>query len=173
MLRSKLLLAASVALAFAVWGVMVQSSRSQPPAAPVTEVHPPADQSYVGYKACMACHLKQTMAWKKTKHFTEAFAKLPAKYQADPSCLACHSTGYGAATGYKDASTETLAGTTCEACHGPASAHVAAAKPFISAKPTPEQTEKIKGTIYKVMPNNVCIRCHADQGHKAHPAYDK
>jgi len=174
MVRSKLLLGASVALAFAIWGVTVQSSRSQPPAIAVTEVHPPADQTYVGYKACMACHLKETQAWKKTKHFTDAFAKVPAKYQADPNCLICHATGYGAATGFKDAaSSDALAGTTCEACHGPASAHVAAAKPFISKKPTADEQEKIKGTIYKVMPNNVCIRCHADQGHTAHPAYDK
>ena len=31
----------------------------------------------------------------------------------------------------------------------------------------------IRGTIYKVMPQNVCIRCHASQGHKEHPKYDK
>jgi hypothetical protein len=24
-----------------------------------------------------------------------------------------------------------------------------------------------------VQPINVCARCHQDQGHKAHPAYDK
>ena len=174
LMRSKLLLGASVALALAVWGILAQPSRSQPPPEAIPEVHPPANQTYVGSKACMACHFKETMAWKKTKHATEAFQKLPAKYQADASCLICHSTGFGQPTGFKDiASTENLAGTTCEACHGPGSAHVAAAKPFIGKKLTPEQTKEVSGTIYKVQPGNVCMRCHTTEAHKAHPAYDK
>lgn len=174
--RAKMLLGASLVLAFAVWGFMAQSSRSQPPAEPVPEAKPPADATYVGYKACMACHLKESLAWKKTKHFTEAFPKLPEKYKTDASCLACHSTGYGTASGYDKAPDNikaNLEGTTCEACHGPSSAHVAAAKPFIAKKPDAEQTKAIKATIYKVQPGNVCVRCHTDQGHKAHPAYDK
>jgi hypothetical protein len=175
MVRSRVLLGASAALAFAVWGVMAQSSRSQPPAEPVAEVHPPADQTYVGSKACAPCHFKENTTWKKSKHATEAFSKLPAKYQADASCLTCHSTGYGAATGFKDvASTPTLAGTTCEACHGPGSKHVEVAKPLINVKKlSPEQDKLVRGTIYKVMPNNACIRCHTEQSHKPHPAYDK
>ena len=115
----------------------MQSVWSQPPAEPAgPAVTPPADQTYTGAKACTACHFKQSMAWKKTKHDTDAFAKLPAKYKADASCLICHSTGFGAATGFKDeASTPNLAGTTCEACHGPGSKHVEAAKPFTNKKP--------------------------------------
>ena len=114
----------------------MQSVRSQPPAEPAgPAVTPPADQTYVGTKACTACHFKQFMAWKKTKHATDAFAKLPAKYKTDASCLICHSTGFGTATGFKDeASTPNLAGTTCEACHGPGSKHVEAAKPFATKK---------------------------------------
>lgn len=174
LVRSKVMLAASAALAVGILGVMAQSSRSQPPAIPASQAKPPADATYVGYKQCMACHLKEYMAWKKTKHFTEAFAKVPEKYRTDASCMICHSTGFGAATGFKDAaSTETLEGTTCEACHGPGSAHVAAAKPFIAKKPDAEQTKAINATIYKVMPDNVCIRCHTEAGHKPHPAYDK
>jgi hypothetical protein len=173
--RPKWLFVASVAVGLAVCGFMAQSVRSQPPAEPLTEVHPPADQTYVGTKACTACHLKQYMAWKKTKHATDSFEKLPAKYKTDASCLICHSTGFGTATGFKDeASTPTLAGTTCEACHGPGSKHVETAKPFIAMKTlTPEQTASVRGTIYKVLPQNVCMRCHATQVHKAHPAYDK
>jgi hypothetical protein len=175
LVRSKLLLSASVALTFAVLGIMAQSSRSQPPAEPVTEVHPPAGQTYVGTKACSACHFKEFMTWKKTKHATEAFQKLPAKYQTDASCLICHSTGFGQPTGFKDiASTENLAGTTCEACHGPGSAHVATAKPFTNVKVlSPEQQAQVRGTIYKVQPGNVCMRCHTEPAHKPHPAYDK
>jgi hypothetical protein len=117
------------------------------------------------------------MTWKKTKHATDAFAKLPAKYKTDASCLICHSTGFGAATGFKDeATTANLAGTSCEACHGPGSKHAEIAKPFMNKKPTAEQEKEIRGSIYKVLPDNVCIRCHATQVHdlpKKHPAYDK
>jgi hypothetical protein len=172
--RSKVLLAVGTVLAVAVLGIVVQSSRSQPPPEPVADVHPPADQTYVGAKACAACHFKQMMVWKKTKHSTEAFQKLPAKYQADASCLICHSTGFGKPTGFKDmATTENLAGTTCEACHGPGSAHVATAKPFIGKKLTPDQDKEVRATIYKILPGNVCARCHTEVGHKPHPAFDK
>ncbi len=51
--------------------------------------------------------------------------------------------------------------------------HVVAAKPFIGKKLTPEQDKEVRGTIYKVMPGNVCMRCHTEAAHKAHPAYDK
>ena len=173
--RRRVLTGLALVLIFAVCGILVQSVRSQPPAEPAgPAVTPPADQTYVGTKACTACHLKQWMAWKKTKHNTDAFAKLPAKYKTDAACLACHSTGFGTASGFKDeASTPNLAGTTCEACHGPGSKHVEAAKPFISTKPTPEQETMLRGTIYKVLPQNVCMRCHATQVHKEHPKYDK
>ena len=149
--------------------------RSQPPAEPVTEVHPPADQTYTGSKQCSACHFKEYMAWKKTKHAKEAFESLAAKYRTDGACLKCHATGYGAATGFKDAaSTPNLAGTTCEACHGPGSKHDAIAKKYANKKVlAPDEDKEVRGSIYKVMPQNVCVRCHIDQQHKAHPPYDK
>jgi len=174
-LRQRVLAGLATALVLGACGILAQSARSQPPAEPAgPAVTPPADQTYVGTKACTACHLKQWMSWKKTKHFTEAFSKLPAKYKTDASCLACHSTGFGTATGFKDeTSTPNLAGTTCEACHGPGSKHVEVSKPFIAKKPTAEETLALRGTIYKVQPQNVCMRCHATQVHKEHPKHDK
>ena len=173
--RQRVFVGLVTVLTLTACGILVQSVRSQPPAEPASPAaSPPADQTYTGSKACSACHFKQFMTWKKTKHNTEAFAKLPAKYKTDATCLICHSTGFGAATGFKDeASTPTLAGTTCEACHGPGSKHAEAAKPFMNKKPTPEEEKMIRGTIYKVLPQNVCVRCHTEPGHKAHPAYDK
>ena len=124
---------------------------------------------------CAACHLKEFKTWKATKHATESFAKLPAKYKADASCLACHSTGFGTPTGYKDDTTANLAGTTCEACHGPGSKHAEIAKKYESVKLTAGSAEdkEVRGSIYKVMPHNVCCRCHTAEGHKPHPDYDK
>jgi len=159
----------------AMVAMLAPPARSQPPAEVVSEVHPPADQTYTGTKQCAACHLKAYMAWKKTKHAKEAFESLPAKYRADGECVKCHATGYGAATGFKDAaSTPNLAGTTCEACHGPGSKHGAIAKKYENKKVlAPDEDKEVRGSIYKIMPQNVCVRCHIDQQHKAHPPYDK
>jgi mono/diheme cytochrome c family protein len=172
--KRAVLVGLTVMLAVLIVGIAGQTVNSQPPAVAVSDVKPPADQTYIGVKQCSACHFKQFMTWKKSKHATESFAKLPAKYKTDASCLACHSTGYGAATGFKDeASTPNLAGTTCEACHGPGSKHQEIAKKYANAKLTPEQEKEVRGSTYKVLPHNVCASCHASLGHKPHPTYDK
>ncbi len=174
--RRRVLMSVAMVMALTVGGIVAQSVRSQPPAEPAgPAVSPPADQTYTGAKACSACHFKQFMAWKKTKHATDAFSKLPAKYKTDATCLICHATGFGAATGFKDeASSATLVGTSCEACHGPGSKHAEEAKKFANKKKLePEEEKMVRGTIYKVLPQNVCMRCHATQVHKAHPKYDK
>ena len=172
--RQRVFVGLATLLAFAV-GILGPRAWSQPPAEPAGPVAtPPADQTYTGATACSACHLKQFMTWKKTKHATDAFTKVPAKYKTDATCLICHSTGFGAASGFKDeASTPKLAGTTCEACHGPGSKHAEAARQYKDKKLTPDEEKLVRGTIYKVLPQNVCMRCHATQVHKAHPAYDK
>ena len=165
----------TLGVATALIVIAARSVHSQSPAAAAAEATPPADQTYVGKMKCAACHLKEFKTWKATKHCTEAFAKLPAKYKADATCLVCHSTGFGTATGYKDELTPNLAGTTCEACHGPGSKHAEIAKKYESVKLTAGSAEdkEVRGSIYKVPPGNVCIRCHTDQAHKPHPAYDK
>ena len=164
-----------VGIAMVFSALVVHNVQSQPPTAEATEAHPPADQTYTGAKQCGSCHFKQYMAWKKTKHAKEAFECLAAKYQADPQCINCHSTGYGAATGFKDiATTPNLAGTSCEACHGPGSKHDAIAKKYANKKKLePDEEKEVRGSIYKVQPQNVCIRCHISQTHGEHPKYDK
>ncbi len=173
--KKAMLAGVTLGLVMAISAIAVRPVNAQPPAEAVTAVTPPADQTYTGKMKCAACHLKEFKVWKTTKHCTEAFAKLPAKYKADASCLICHSTGFGAATGYKDDTTANLAGTTCEACHGPGSAHAAIAKKYETVKLVAGSAEdkEVRGSIYKVIPGNVCARCHTDQGHKPHPAYDK
>jgi len=106
------------------------------------------------------------MSWKKTKH-SKAFEVLTAKYQSDEKCLKCHTTGYDKATGYKTAADEALAGVTCENCHGPGSKHEEVAQPFAKVKElTPEQEKMIRDSIWKMLPQNVCVTCHSVQAHK-------
>lgn len=143
---------------------------AQEPLKPLAQ--PPEDQTYVGSKNCSSCHFDQYLVWRQTKH-AKAFDILPAKYRTDASCLKCHTTGHGEPTGYKDASTAALAGTSCEACHGPASKHVEISKQFSNKKLSPEQEAYVRSTTHKILPGNSCTQCHVAQGHKKHPEYDK
>lgn len=131
------------------------------------EEAPPAGQTYTGSKKCSACHFEQYLTWKKTKH-ASAFEVLTAKYETDQKCLKCHTTGLGEPTGYKDlATTKDLAGVTCETCHGPGSIHDEVATKYVNVKKlSPEQEKEVRGTIWKLLPKNVCVECHNQQAHK-------
>jgi hypothetical protein len=143
-----------------------ETARSAAPAA-AQEPAPPAGQTYTGSKRCASCHFEQFMKWRKEKH-SKAFELLPPKYQADPKCLQCHSTGYGEPTGFKDIkTTPSLAGNTCESCHGPGSEHEKVCKPLAKTKKlTPAQLKAANDSIWKILPGNVCIECHATKAHK-------
>lgn len=127
----------------------------------------PADQQYTGSKRCASCHFEQYMAWKKDQH-SKAFDTLTAKYQKDASCLKCHTTGYGEETGYKDQeTTSSLAGVTCESCHGPGSKHEEICKPLAQVKDlSPEQEKAVRDSIWLMLPKNVCVECHQTKAHK-------
>lgn len=134
---------------------------------------PPKDQTYVGAKSCGGCHFEQYMIWKKCKHAV-TLDTLPEKYKTDPKCLACHTTGYGTASGYKDSSTPALAGVTCESCHGPGSEHDKIAQQFKGKKNlAPDEEKQIRGSIVKMIPGGGCATCHADKAHKQHPKFEK
>lgn len=167
------LVAVVVAYAATLPNVLSQPPEAAPAAA---EPAPPEGQTYTGAKQCSSCHFKQYMSWKKTKHgLKEAWAKMPEKYHADAECVKCHTTGFGQATGFKDAaSSENLIGTTCEACHGPGSKHAEVCKAYSEKKKlSPEEEKIVRDSIYKVLPHSVCVRCHAVLGHKEHPKYDQ
>lgn len=101
------------------------------PAARAPEEKP---RAFVGTKRCRVCHAPEHASWAETK-MAKAFellkpgvartektkAKLdPEKdFTRDPSCLACHTTGYGKPGGFTSlAATPDLAGVGCESCHG-------------------------------------------------------
>ena len=112
----------------------------------------PEGSKYVGSSKCKLCHIKQHKTWKETKH-ARSFEALQGAEQEDPDCLKCHTTGYGEPGGFVSLEeTPKLTDTGCEACHGPGSAHAAAAK----EAPDEGQWEK---KINKI-PQNTCIECH-------------
>ncbi len=126
---------------------------------------PAKDQTYVGVKECGSCHVKAFASWQKTGH-SRAFGVLTEKYEKDPKCLGCHTTGYKRPSGYKDASDADLKGVTCEVCHGPGSKHVEICKAFGDKELTHDEEELAEHSIYEVLPKNVCIKCHKRMGHE-------
>ena len=108
---------------------------------------------YAGSATCVECHSDTHASWMSTEHataFTNAtFVALGG--QTNSSCLACHTVGYGAPTGFSSAtntlSANWLAGVQCEDCHGPAANH--AANP---ADPTIRPRVEVAATL--------CGGCH-------------
>lgn len=75
--------------------------------------------SFVGGKGCAECHPREQEQWATTAH-ARAYQTLVAKDKAsDPSCLPCHTTGFGLPRepGGRFENVQ------CEACHGPAEDH--------------------------------------------------
>jgi hypothetical protein len=165
MVRIRLVCAIGLVLFAGVCCGFIQAPAQEEAAEPAAaEPSPPENQEYIGTKKCAACHFDQFVQWKKTKHST-AFNLLPAKYQADAKCVKCHTTGFGHPTGYKTAADADFKGVSCESCHGPGSKHAEIAKPFADAKPTAAQEKLARDSVWKMLPQNVCVTCHAVQGH--------
>ena len=117
--------------------------------------------------SCKECHPTAFGIWSKTKHAhaTETLTKLDPPRQFDAECVSCHATGWNSAEFYPYTGgfesldkTPLLAGNSCENCHGPAAAHVAAEKGRSAAKRTAER-KALKLTVAFAR-DNVCAKCH-------------
>ncbi len=109
-----------------------------------------ASSVYAGSAACAACHAAAFAKWQDSGH-GHAFASLEARRsEADPSCLACHTVGFGTSSGYRREFVQTkLTDVGCESCHGPGSAHVA-------------QRQSHEKALFKFRPLGAsdCVACH-------------
>ncbi|RMF73306.1 MAG: hypothetical protein D6738_09010, partial [Acidobacteria bacterium] len=82
---------------------------------------------YVGSGTCAACHDWIVTDWSGTRHARawQTLEKSPQGFRRN--CVSCHVTGSGRPTGFVDQETTPhLLSVGCEACHGPAGAHVRA-----------------------------------------------
>lgn len=81
--------------------------------------------TWVGGKKCISCHEMEHRHWLTTSH-AKSWETLKSKGEENnPSCLRCHTTGYGDKSGFTSREeTPQLMGVQCEACHGPASSHL-------------------------------------------------
>ncbi len=140
---------------------------------------------FAGSQACIECHQSIHDTETNTVH-AQAFAALKQINQdKNPSCLPCHTVGYGLPTGFTSAAaTPQLAGVQCENCHGPGGNHAAnpddpTARPRVelaatvcggchtgSHQPTFEewQSSPHPGVVEDMNPTNridSCGRCHS------------
>jgi hypothetical protein len=106
--------------------------RGGPPIPPGASPLPPftgvdrATARYVGPEACATCHPQASATWSASAHAHALTTLREHESAADPACFTCHVTGFEHPGGYAGAATPALGAVTCEACHGPGSAHVAA-----------------------------------------------
>ena len=107
---------------------------------------------YVGSDACMNCHQDAFKKWKRSRH-AHAFRSLElfdADADADPTCIACHTVGFGTVSGYQRKFGKTkFTDVGCESCHGPGSQHV-------------DQYTKGGDITFKFRPlgKDSCRKCH-------------
>lgn len=149
------------------------------------------DYEYVGSKKCKKCHIPQYKSWEKGKkghaletlkpgQATEAKQKheldSAKDYSTDESCLKCHTTGFGHATGYAIPDPEDkkavkrakkLAGVGCESCHGPGSAYVKVFEEITKSKRT-YKVEELYAVGLNKIEEATCTACHNEQG----PTFD-
>ncbi|MBI5788973.1 MAG: cytochrome c family protein [Candidatus Schekmanbacteria bacterium] len=106
---------------------------------------------WVGDQKCIPCHEKIYQEWLTSPH-GRAWQKLAdEKSQKNPSCLRCHTTGYGQAGGFSEFSaTPQLINVQCESCHGPASRHLQKVKDWSQVKSACQECEI----------RRICMGCH-------------
>ena len=77
--------------------------------------------SFVGDQNCHFCHPKQKEAWLKTAHARAYETLVRERRTNDPTCLPCHTTGFGVADNL--GGILNLNNVQCESCHGPRIGH--------------------------------------------------
>jgi len=88
-----------------------------------------SDLKYAGNQTCVACHAKDCQQYLASKHAVAWKTLVDKDSHVDPYCQQCHTTGYGAPSGFRTiAQSEALVNVGCESCHGPSAAHVKAPK---------------------------------------------
>jgi hypothetical protein len=92
--------------------------------APVTG-HVPAAKRYVGAERCQACHEDDYNTWEATGHQHAMKTLIDGGQEYNPLCVTCHVTGFQEGNGFQNLkATPEFANVQCEACHGPAAAHL-------------------------------------------------
>lgn len=112
---------------------------------------------YAGAEACADCHGAIHANEMNTRHAGALETLRRQGQDKNPSCLPCHTVGYGLPTGFseRDSRTWHLGGVQCENCHGPAANHVDNEND-VTVRPRVELAAQ------------VCGGCHNEGSHRPH-----
>jgi hypothetical protein len=94
--------------------------------------------SYVGVDTCKTCHASAYRAWLGTGHarstvglYSDMAMMVAMKEELkhrdtmrSGRCLSCHGVAHDVSSAFRESGLRMAEGVTCEACHGPQSAHV-------------------------------------------------
>jgi Cytochrome c554 and c-prime len=106
--------------------------------------------TYVGTEQCVACHKTAATIWATSAHAHAFAALVDRKADADPRCIACHTVGFGDASGYRrDYGASKLVNVSCESCHGPGSLHV-----------QEKQGDTSISFTFRPLDAGDCMKCH-------------
>lgn len=84
----------------------------------------PDDYRIAGSATCVTCHANTKEVWAHSRHAHASESLRPRGFHVDPTCLQCHTTGYGQPGGFQSVSKGAgLDAVGCESCHGPSLAH--------------------------------------------------
>jgi hypothetical protein len=106
--------------------------------------------SFAGTPKCLGCHASAATVWAGSAH-AHAFATLGSRNaDADPKCVACHTVGFGSASGYRrEFGATNLVDVGCESCHGPGSLHV-----------RQQEGDRAINFTFRPLGAGDCARCH-------------
>ena len=89
----------------------------------------PSAAVHVGSDACGSCHAEEFETWAAGPHALGTATLAKSGKDRDPTCLKCHTTGFGRTGGFPaggiSAEHPDLARVGCESCHGPGAEHAA------------------------------------------------
>ena len=106
--------------------------------------------TYVGSEQCAQCHAEENHKWHISAHARAFHTLVKKNSDADPSCIACHTVGFGTTSGYRRSyGDEKLVNVGCESCHGPGSEHVKA-----------WQSGKAPTFKFRPLGAGDCMKCH-------------
>jgi len=120
---------------------------------------------YTGRTECISCHNLEYLQWTRTPHNLAIVTLVQKNQHYNPDCLACHAAAYGEADGFVDMTqTPHLVSVQCEACHGPARAHVKALKEMMKPDTSgtvrrPSVTDNYPHLVIQI-PQALCLKCH-------------
>jgi hypothetical protein len=105
---------------------------------------------FAGAAACVNCHTNEHATWTATRHAGALTSLQRIGQGSNPSCLPCHTVGYGMPTGFTNETMKSLlGGVQCENCHGPAALHIANPRDP-TTRPIKEQAAQLCGGCHMV-----------------------